>query len=247
MLRLRSTYTLPVQQTIRIRSTRHGWCAVDNSLHDQETLVKIGIIGAGNVGSVLGRRFLEAGHEVTISASSPASPRLAEAASWGANVATAAEAATWAEVVLLAVPFTELGATLTVDVTIALAGKIVIDAVNPLAADFMSLLLGHTTSAGEQVAARLGRSCVVKAFNTILASNFASPELGGNRLLLPVAGDDPVAKKTVLELGKQLGFDAVDAGALTNARYLEPMAELLIQLAYGQGMGTNNGWTLTRA
>jgi hypothetical protein len=64
-------------------------------------------------------------------------------------------------------------------------------------------------------------------------------------LLLPVAGDDAEAKAVVLELGGQLGFDAVDAGPLANARYLEPTIELLIQLAYGQGLGPV-GLSLTR-
>ncbi|MFF7242206.1 NAD(P)-binding domain-containing protein [Streptomyces collinus] len=209
--------------------------------------MKIGIIGAGNVGSALARRFVETGHDVRISASAADSPRLAEAARSGAAPTTTTELAHWAEAVLLAVPFSALDAALVDDVQVALVGKIVIDAINPLAADFMSLTVGHTTSASEQVAARLPHSKVVKAFNTILAPNFATPQLGDKRLMLPIAGDDPAAKAIVLELGKQLGFDAVDSGVLSNARYLEPMAELLIQLAFGQGMGTTNGWVLARA
>jgi len=111
-----------------------------------------------------------------------------------------------------------------------------------MAADFMSLTVGHTTSAGEQVAAALPGARVVKAFNTLFASTLGTPGL-----FLPVASDDEAAKKTVLELGTQLGFDAVDAGPPTNARYLEPAVELLIQLAYGQGMGAGIGFTLARA
>jgi hypothetical protein len=210
--------------------------------------MKIGIIGAGNVGSVLAQSLTKAGHDVALSASSPDSPRLKEAAARsGATAASAAEATASADLVILAIPFAALDATLTDEVTAALADKILIDVTNPVAPDYMSLTIGHTTSAGEQVAARLPRTRVVKAFSTIAAPNHGTPVLGGNRQLLPVAGDDEAAKQTVLELGTQLGFDAVNAGPLQNARYLEPMTELLVQLGYGQGMGTGIGFVLARA
>lgn len=209
--------------------------------------MNIGIIGAGHVGSVLARRLTEVGHQVTVSASSAASQRLAEAAAAsGAVRTTPPEAAAFGEVVILAVPFPALEAALTDEVVDALAGKIVVDVTNPLAADFMSLVVGHTTSAGEQVAALLPQASVVKAFNTILAPNHGKPVLGGMRQFLPVAGNDAAAKKTILDLGTQLGFDAVDAGPITNARYLEPVTELLIQLAYRRGMGTSIGFALAR-
>jgi 8-hydroxy-5-deazaflavin:NADPH oxidoreductase len=74
-----------------------------------------------------------------------------------------------------------------------------------------------------------------------------TPDLEGGPLFLPVAADDEMAKKTVIELGAQLGFDAVDAGPLANARYLEPVVELLVHLAFGTGLGTGIGFTLARA
>ncbi|GAA2904971.1 NAD(P)-binding domain-containing protein [Streptosporangium fragile] len=195
--------------------------------------MKISIIGKGNVGSALARRFGEAGHAVTVTDSSTAPDQV---------VAQVAEA----DVTVLAVPFPAV-AQLDGKVKTALDGKIVIDVTNPLAADFMSLTLGHTTSAGEQVAAALPGARVVKAFNTVFAATLDTPELGGGTLFLPVAADDEAAKKTVLELGRQLGFDAVDVGPLVNSRYLEPAVELLIQLAYGVGLGANIGFTLARA
>ncbi|MFC4907369.1 NADPH-dependent F420 reductase [Actinomadura gamaensis] len=190
--------------------------------------MKISIIGEGNVGSALARRLTAAGHAVTTANSSTAAGQVA------AQVADA-------EVAVLAVPFPAV-ARLDAEVRTALRDKVVIDATNPLAADFMSLTIGHTTSAGEQVAAALPGARVVKAFNTVFAAILDTPGL-----FLPVASDDEDAKKTVLELGAQLGFDAVDAGPLANARYLEPTVELLIQLAYGKGMGAGIGLTLTRA
>ncbi len=209
--------------------------------------MNIGILGAGNVGAALAKRLVAAGHSVHLAASSPESPRLAVAVSEsGARGVTAEEAAAH-ELVVLAVPFVSLDATLTEGVVAALAGAVVVDATNPLAADYMSLTVGHTSSAGEQVASRLPRSTVVKAFNTVFAANLDSPELGGLRQLLPVAGDDDDAKKLVLRLGEELGFDAVDVGPLANSRYLEPAVELLIQLAYGRGFGTGIGLALARA
>ena len=210
--------------------------------------MKIAILGAGDVGSALAARLTGAGHHVTLSGSRPDSPRLLRAAAAsGADVAGAADAVSTAEVVFLAVPFAALDAALTDEVRAHLVGAVVVDVTNPLAADFMSLTIGHTTSAGEQVAARLPESRVVKAFNTVMAATLATPVLAGARQLLPVAGDDPAAKQVVLDLGSQLGFDAVDAGPLTNARYLEPAVELLVQLGYGQGLGARIGFHLARA
>jgi predicted dinucleotide-binding enzyme len=150
-----------------------------------------------------------------------------------------------AELVVLAVPFAAV-AGLDEEVKAALRGKIVVDATNPLAADFMSLTVGHTTSGGEQVAAALPGATVVKAFNSVFAGRLGEPDTAAGPLFLPVAGDDEAARKTVVELGTQLGFDAVDVGPLANARYLEPVIELLIQLAFGKGMGPGIGLVLTR-
>ena len=210
--------------------------------------MEIAVIGAGNVGSALAARLVALGHHVTLAGSRPDSPRLLRAAeAAGADSADSADAVRAAEVVFLAVPFTALDATLTDEVRAGLDGTVVVDVTNPLAADFMSLTIGHTTSAGEQVAARLPRSRVVKAFNTVMAATLATPVLGGVRQLLPVAGDDLAAKQVVIDLGTRLGFDAVDAGPLTNARYLEPAVELLVQLGYGQGLGDRIGFHLARA
>lgn len=79
-----------------------------------------------------------------------------------------------------------------------------------------------------------------------MAATLDTPTLGGVRQLLPVAGDNPAAKQTVLNLGEQLGFEAIDSGPLSNARYLEPAVELLIQLGYGQGLGPHIGFHLAR-
>lgn len=195
--------------------------------------MKLNVIGKGNVGSVLARRLTEIGHDVTVADSVTPPDRLT------AQIHAA-------EVVVLALPFAAVSG-LDRGVKAALAGKIVVDATNPLAADFMSLTVGHSTSGGEQVAASLPGANVVKAFNSVFAASLGRPQIAGSTLFLPVAGDDEAAKKTVIDLGVQLGFDAVDAGPLANARYIEPAIELLIQLAYGLGMGDGIALTLVRA
>lgn len=193
---------------------------------------KILVIGNGNVGSGLAGRFTEVGHEVTAVNSSVAPTQVA------------VEAAA-ADVVVLAMPFAAV-AGLDGAIKAALDGKIVIDATNPLAADFMSLTVGHTTSGGEEVAAVLPGARVAKAFNSVFAGHLATGAVNGNKLFLPIAGDDDAAKKTAIDLASEIGFDAVDAGPLANSRYIEPAIELQIQLAFGQGHGPGIGLALVR-
>ena len=100
---------------------------------------------------------------------------------------------------------------------------VLVDATNPLLADLSGLALGHSTSAGEQVARWARTARVVKCFNTLGAQNFASPEFAGQSATMFFCGDDQEAKEDVLRLGEELGFDMVDAGPLTQARLLEPL------------------------
>ncbi|MFJ8039229.1 NADPH-dependent F420 reductase [Kitasatospora sp. NPDC096147] len=193
--------------------------------------MRINVIGTGNAGSVLARRLAGAGHLVTT-------------ANTATPVADAARQAAEAEVTFLAVPFT---ATLAPEVRAALAGRIVVDATNPLSADFLSLTVGHTTSGGELTAEALPGARVVKGFNTVLAAATQAGSYQGRPLLLLLAGDDREAVRTVAGIGASLGLDPVDAGPLAVARYLEPLAEVLIHLAYAQGLGPEIGLALLRA
>jgi predicted dinucleotide-binding enzyme len=87
----------------------------------------------------------------------------------------------------------------------------------------------------------------VKAFNTVFAQNMSSGHVGPHALSALVAGDDAGAKSTVLELAKAIGFEAVDAGPLRNARLIEPLGYLNIQLGYVLKMGTDIGFKVVRA
>jgi hypothetical protein len=90
----------------------------------------------------------------------------------------------------------------------------------------------------------LPKAHVVKAFNTVFAENQSKGCLGKERLSAFIAGDDAKAKQTVIQLAREIGFDPVDTGPLKSARYLEPMAILIIQLGYGLKMGTKIGYKL---
>ena len=126
--------------------------------------------------------------------------------------------------------------------------KIFIDCTNPLQPDFSGLVLGHATSAAEEIAKMAPGAKVVKAFNSAFADIYHSDSrLFGSRMpTMFYCGDDAVAKTTVARLIRETGFEPIDAGPLRSARYLEPLAMLMIQLGYGQGMGTNIGLNLIR-
>ena len=117
---------------------------------------------------------------------------------------------------------------------------------NPLTDDFFGLSIGFDTSGAEQIAAKLPASRVVKALNAVLAPNHDPASFPPHSLFVPVSGDDPAAVQAAISYLDSLGFDAVTAGELKNARYIEPFTELLVQLAYFQGFGTAIGVTLQR-
>ena len=182
---------------------------------------RIGIIGDGNVGSALARGLKRAGYDVR---------------SVGKDKAALRETASWAEAILLAVPFAAIDDVVR-EIGSVVEGKVLIDVTNALDAN-MNLAVGFTTSGAEELQRKVPKARVVKAFNTVFAQHMDSGRLGDKPLTAFVAGDDPGAKTSVLELARAIGFDAVDAGPLKNARLLEPLALLNIQLGYVLGMGT---------
>jgi predicted dinucleotide-binding enzyme len=200
--------------------------------------MNITILGTGSMGSALARQFTRAGHKVRIAARNPAKANTILAASPGAVVATPAEALGDSSIVVLATGYAD--AVPALQSLGSLAGKVVIDITNPLSADFMSLTLGHDTSAAEEIAKAVPGAEVVKAFNTVFAQVLADGPAFANGQTAPVfvASDSERAKQAVIELVKSIGFKPVDAGPLRNARYLEPVAGLNIYLGYGAGHGT---------
>jgi predicted dinucleotide-binding enzyme len=206
--------------------------------------MNIGIIGMGQVGGTLGRRWAAAGHAVVFGARDPGNAKAqAEAKAAGARVTSVREAATGAEVVVLAVPWGGYREALAAAGD--LAGKVLLDCTNPLTADLSALEVGTTTSAGEQVARAARGARVVKIFNTTGAGNMANPRYGDTPVTMLYAGDDPAAKAAAAGLARDLGFDPVDLGPLTAARLLEPFGLVWITLAFG-GLGTDFALNIVR-
>ena len=168
--------------------------------------------------------------------------RLLDEVGPAASARNIADAIASAEVVILAVPW---DVTEKVVRAADLRGKIVVDATNPIAPG-LELATDHTTSGAELVAQWAADARVVKAFNTIGADNLESPTFGDQRATMFVCGDDPEAKAVVQGLSEELGFEAVDAGPLANARLLEPMAMLWIRLALAEGFGRDIAFKLLR-
>jgi predicted dinucleotide-binding enzyme len=196
--------------------------------------MNITICGSGNVGRALAGGWRKAGHNVTFAARDLNGAKAAELKQDGYAVAPQADAAKSADVIVLATPWDATAATIRALGN--LAGKVVVDATNPLTAK-LELALGFTDSAGETVARLASGAKVMKAFNTTGANNMANTKYAGGKIMMPVAGDDAEAKKVVMGLASDLGFEPVDAGPLAMSRHLEPMAMVWIKLAYAQGLG----------
>lgn len=200
--------------------------------------MKVLVIGAGNMGSGFVKQLSAAGHSVSVTARD-ATKAIAVASQFtNAKAVPAAGAAVGQDVVILATGYGD--AVSALQSVGSLQGKVVVDITNPLTADYMGLTLGHNTSAAEEIAKAVPGAQVVKAFNTVLAQVLGqgSKLADGSQVTVFVAGDDDAAKTTVKTLAESLGFTAVDAGGLKNARYLEPVAGLNIYFAYGAGRGT---------
>jgi 8-hydroxy-5-deazaflavin:NADPH oxidoreductase len=209
--------------------------------------MKIAIIGAGHVGGTLGIRWEKDGHEVIFGVRHPDSPKvrnLLDSADHKVKAMGVREAVAAAPLVVLAIPWS--AAKDAIEAAGKLEGKILVDCTNPLKEDLSGLALGHSTSAAEQIAGWASGAKVVKAFNSTGAKNMLNPHFPSGDVSMFICGDDAETKKTVAGLVSELGFEAVDVGALTMARYLEPLAMLWVQLAYAQGWGPDFGFKLLK-
>jgi NADPH-dependent F420 reductase len=197
--------------------------------------MRIAIIGAGNVGGGLAGAATTAGHDVVLSANSPASAQQTAAKVGSAAAGSNLEAVDGAEVVVLAVPGSAV-AGIAAELAGALIGKVVVDATNPLNDTYTGLTTAGV-SAAELLQQQLPGATVVKSLNTVFASRYPTPTEDGQPLDALIAGDDDAAKATVTRLVESIGFRSVDAGGLRMARALEEIAFLNISLNAG------NGWT----
>ena len=200
--------------------------------------MNITLIGTGNMGTAFTKQLSRAGHAVRITARDLDKASALAAAHQSVVATSPAEALANNEVVIVATAYADAVAALRA--LGSLDGKVIIDITNPLTADYMGLTIGHSTSAAEEIAKAFPKADVVKAFNTLFAQVLADGPVFANGQQAPVfvASDSERAKHTATTLAESLGFAAVDAGGLKNARYLEPLAGLNIYLGYGAGLGT---------
>lgn len=201
--------------------------------------MKIAFLGGGNFGSNLATLLVAAGHDVVVGVRHPerARPQATYA------VVSLKEAAAHGEVVVIAILYQACAEVLP-RLAPQLVGKIVADATNALQDDWSPLPLGSAGSAAQTLTGLLPGARLVKAFNTVFADIMTRDRLnrGGHPVTAFVAGDDAEANAIVAEVAASAGFAPVVTGPLYNARYLEAMAHLNIQLAVVQGGGTNAGF-----
>ena len=200
--------------------------------------MKIGIIGAGNVGRALAKASVRAGHTVTISATNTEKAQRVAEEVGGWAVASNRDVVADADAVILAVPFDAVN-TIVNELGSELDGKILIDVTNRFAPEHL-----EGKSNAELIQRMIPEGKVVKAINTIFAAHQADPLIDGIQLDGFVAGDDSEAKQKVLEFIGSLGFRPIDAGPLPMSRALEGMAVLNISLNMTNGWPWQTGWKL---
>lgn len=194
--------------------------------------VKIAILGTGRMGLALAAAFTAAGHEVVLGSRTEERGMTAAATLGGAATGgTYVTAASDADVVALALTWPDL---LEVVAGLPLRGKILVDCSNPETPDGRGLAVGFSTSGAEEIALRAPGAVVVKAFNHVYAEVLDDPAARNGSSVL-VCGDDAATKAKVAGLIRDVGFSPADAGPLASARYLEPLAMLMVQLVRVQG------------
>ena len=208
--------------------------------------MKIGILGGGNVGGTLGAAWAKRGHQILFGVRDPSAPDMRELlgrCGGQASAGSPVEAAAFGGVAVNALPWPAAKAVLT---ALDLKDKALLDASNPLLPDLSGLEIGTTTSAGEQVAQWSAGAHVVKIFNTTGFNNMANPVYRGEPIAMFYCGDNQDAKNTAAGLAKEIGFAPMDAGPLTNARVLEPLAYLWIWLANMGGQGRDFAFQIVK-
>jgi predicted dinucleotide-binding enzyme len=192
------------------------------------------------MGSKLGTIFARAGHDVAFSYSRSRQKleQLAREAGANAHVGTAADATRDADALLLAVHWTRVDDVLAQ--ARVLSGKVLLTCSLPMSKDDTHMVIGHTTSGAEALAAKVPGVHVISAFSTV-PSEVVFPVFEGRKKGSPpdlvYCGDDKGAKGTAARLIRDVGFNPVDMGPLSTARYVEPFSLLVAQLAYNGSDG----------
>ena len=213
--------------------------------------MRIGILGTGDVGRALGKGLAAAGHEVKMGSRDANN---AKAKAWAAesgpaaSVGEFADAARFAELVILATLWTGTENVLRLADPTNMAGKVLVDATNPLiyhSGAPPTLAIGHTDSAGEQVQRWVPRAKVVKAFNMVGYAHMVHPQFPGGPPDMFICGNEADAKATVTGILTSFGWNTIDIGGIEGSRLLEPMCVLWVQYAMRTG-STNHAFKLLK-
>jgi len=213
--------------------------------------MKIGVIGTGVVGKTLAAGFRKHGHEVAIGTREP--DKLKEWASQvgGVQVGSSAEAAKFAEVVVLAVAGSAAKQAAELAGADNLAGKTVIDACNPIGGGppvngVLSFFTATNDSLMEQLQKAFQAAHFVKAFNSVGSAQMVNPQFAGGSPTMFICGDNSEAKKTVAKLLDQFGWETEDMGAVEAARAIEPLCRLWCIPGVGKGDWSPHAFKLLR-
>lgn len=213
--------------------------------------MKVGILGTGDVARALGLGFTARGHDVMIGTRDPGADKvrtLLTEIGPQARAGTFADAARFADVAVLATLWTGTENALRLAGAANLAGKVLIDATNPL--DFSQgmpprLAVGHTDSAGEQVQRWVPQARVVKAFNIAGNAHMVDPQFPGGPPTMFICGNDGDAKQTVTDILTAFGWETIDIGGIEGARLLEPLC--ILWVVHGlRANGWNHAFKLLR-
>ena len=201
--------------------------------------MRIGILGSGLMGGKLGTIWARAGHAVVFSyaRSEQKLEKLAREAQGNARAGTPGDAAREADALLLAVHWSRVDDVLKQAGD--LSGKVIVSCSLPMNGDNTDLVVGHTSSGAETLAKKVRRAQVVAAFGTVPSEVLFGVFEGKGKAKRPslvYCGDDKGAKKLAAGLIRDVGFEPEDAGPLRVARYIEPFALLIGELAY-EGSG----------
>ena len=213
--------------------------------------MKVGIIGSGVVAQTLGGGFLKHGHEVALGTRDPAKLKDWAAKHKGAAVKSMGDAASFGDVVVLAVAGDAALEALKQAGAGALAGKPVIDACNPIGGGppvngVLSFFTPQNELLMEQLQKAFPNAHFVKAFNSVGNGQMINPQFAGGKPTMFICGNDANAKKTVAQILDQFGWETEDMGAVEAARAIEPLCKLWCIPGVGKGDWSAHAFKLLR-
>jgi 8-hydroxy-5-deazaflavin:NADPH oxidoreductase len=193
--------------------------------------MKVGVLGSGDVAKVLAAGFLKHGHSVMVGTREPSKLEGWTSENPSAHVGSFADAAAFAEVVVLAVKGTAASSALHLATRENLAGKPVIDATNPISDlppvnGVLQFFTGPNQSLMERLQGEFPEAHFVKAFNSVGNARMIDPQFAAGRPTMFICGNDERARAIVAELLDQLGWETADMGKAEAARAIEPLCML---------------------